>query len=128
MDIVFLDDDSSINFYHQIIFEDLINSEEHSILFKNEPVSYLAELNATANKPDLIFLDINMPLMDGWEFLDSFTDSFPNAKTVFILVSSSMHPAHKQKAEDHPLIKDFAEKPLDLKYVTNNILSGKLYQ
>src|SRR6218665_989713 len=67
-------------------------------------------LNDSAEKkadyPSLIFLDLNMPIMNGWEFLDEFVGNllpqFPDTKVV--ILSSSANPVDKEKAKQYPII------------------------
>ncbi|MEX1189088.1 MAG: PAS domain-containing protein [Bacteroidia bacterium] len=61
-------------------------------------------------KPDSIFLDINMPRMNGWEFLDSLTVHQINI-SVYML-TSSIDPRDQEKAVKFKLVKDFISKPL----------------
>ena len=64
--------------------------------------------------PDLIFLDLNMPIMDGWEFLDCYKKlpaSFTKECKVFILTSSIYQP-DIQRAAEHSYIVDLLSKPL----------------
>ncbi|MCW7468642.1 response regulator [Leptospira kanakyensis] len=63
--------------------------------------------------PDIIFLDINMPLMDGWQFLDAFgkiLPKFPKSIEVF-LVSSSVDTADTDRAAKIPIISGYIFKP-----------------
>jgi CheY-like chemotaxis protein len=64
--------------------------------------------------PSLIFLDINMPVMDGWEFLEVFTNKFKmfHNTTRVIILSSSVNPADLEMADNHPLVIGFMPKPL----------------
>jgi CheY-like chemotaxis protein len=64
--------------------------------------------------PELIFLDINMPILNGWDFLEefdrSFSPMFPHIKIK--ILSSSVDPKDQEKAAKHPLIMGFITKPL----------------
>lgn len=73
------------------------------------------EVIEAKNYPEVIFLDLNMPVMGGWEFLDNFTQKnlpivFKNTK-VYIL-SSSIDPLDIEKAKTYPIVIDFISKPI----------------
>lgn len=66
------------------------------------------------NIPEIIFLDINMPIMDGWEFLNKFTqikNKFGKVITLYI-VSSSINPVDIEKAKKINSVKDYIIKPI----------------
>lgn len=65
--------------------------------------------------PQLIFLDLNMPVMGGWEFLDHFAGEkyrnlFKDCKV--IVLSSTIDPADINKAKTYPMVLDFLSKPI----------------
>ena len=64
--------------------------------------------------PKLIFLDLNMPIMGGWEFLDRFKeshrDAFSDAKV--IVLSSTIDPNDIDKSKTYPMVIDFQSKPI----------------
>ena len=65
--------------------------------------------------PTILFLDINMPTLTGWEFMEQynkFSDKVKNQISIYIL-SSSVDPLDKYKAESNENIKGFISKPLE---------------
>lgn len=66
--------------------------------------------------PDIIFLDINMPYMDGWEFLDYYTKIKPNLpkKITVYLVSSSVSEKDQVKAQAISDVSDYIVKPITI--------------
>ena len=93
-----------------------------------EALEYLDHLIASSAtvKPSLIFLDLNMPVMGGWEFLNSFSSeeySDYNAINVIIL-SSTIDPEDLEKAKKYPMVFDFLSKPISkemLEYIKTKI-------
>lgn len=72
--------------------------------------------------PDVIFVDINMPVMGGWEFLDHlFQDNKKPLFKIFI-VTSSIDPNDKSKASIYPNINGFIEKPLTSEKICEQLL------
>jgi CheY-like chemotaxis protein len=77
-------------------------------------------------QPQLIFLDLNMPVMGGWEFLDSFSTSDYAAynTTKVIILSSTIDPEDLKKSKKYPMVIDFLSKPISkemLEYVKSII-------
>lgn len=89
-----------------------------------EALDYFNELlqnNATEYAPDLVFLDLNMPVMNGWDFLDEFQTSFYQTftNTRIIILSSSTDQAEKIRTLNYPMIVDYITKPLTLNSLAN---------
>ena len=70
-------------------------------------------------KPGVIFLDINMPILDGFMFMDEFEKLKPafRDKMAVIMLTSSINPNDAEKANKHPLIAGFINKPLTEKHL-----------
>ena len=71
--------------------------------------------NEINNYPKLILLDLNMPVMGGWEFLDLFSKDeyvsvFKNTKV--IVLSSTINPSDIEQSKKYPIVFDFISKPI----------------
>lgn len=64
--------------------------------------------------PDVIFLDLNMPVMDGWGFLSEYQDIYGSLarKTELYIVSSSISPHEMERSKNIRVVSDFIIKPL----------------
>ncbi|KAB2916980.1 MAG: response regulator [Bacteroidetes bacterium] len=91
------------------------------IVFKDgeEALEYFKSITKEADKlPDVIFLDVNMPVMGGWEFLEEFTKLKPTlAKNVTIyVVSSSVFASDIEKAKSIAAVSDYIIKPITVEH------------
>jgi CheY-like chemotaxis protein len=123
---VFVVDDDKI--FHFIIKKLLLNNNinVNSIFFENglQAIEGIkTKLNKGENPPDLILLDINMPVLDGWQFLEEFKalkDRITKDISIYI-ISSSDHLSDKNKAKVYQdEVKDYFLKPVtsdDLKTI-----------
>jgi CheY-like chemotaxis protein len=110
--IVLIDDDPISTF----VTEKLIskNVKEPCQFYKYQ--SAKAALNEIYKiKPNYLFLDLNMPEMTGWDFLDTF-DTEQNEAQIYIL-SSSVDERDINKASKYQVVKDYLSKPLIKKYI-----------
>ncbi|MGI0105043.1 response regulator [Salinimicrobium sp. WS361] len=114
------DDRIYVNLVKKII--EIKKLSQNLIIFKNgkEALDYFKAIlgNISENRlPDIIFLDLNMPVMDGWEFLSEFVkikNNF-NKKITLYVVSSSIDPRDLQRAKSFNLVTDYLIKPIELK-------------
>lgn len=101
----------------------------HQILqFNNgqEALAFLRNgLERGQHLPDIIFLDINMPITDGWGFLDEFHELKERLhKDIKIyMVSSSIDPRDQNRARSIPEVTDYMEKPISMSKFSEVLLN-----
>jgi CheY-like chemotaxis protein len=79
-----------------------------------EAIDFLTNPENAKQLPDVIFLDIDMPLMDGWDFMENFTQIKPNLgkKITVYMVSSSINEADIKRAKNISDVTDYVVKPV----------------
>jgi CheY-like chemotaxis protein len=120
--VLLVDDDEINNFISiKLIKKALANTEIMACLNGKFAIDQLYDIqkNDPARLPDYILLDINMPIMNGWEFLDEYKrlNIDPQGKTKIYIISSSVFSNDINKARSYPLVKDFISKPLNVEKI-----------
>ena len=69
-------------------------------------------LRSGRNVPEIIFLDLNMPIIDGWQFLDEIVKINHKKKVIIYVVSSSIDPADTKRAESYSIVDKYVVKPI----------------
>jgi CheY-like chemotaxis protein len=118
--VLLIDDDEPTNFYTQLIIEESGCARHIQVAQGGrEALNYLSKTQQQSGensfpRPDLIFLDINMPAMDGWEFLDEYKklQKERQGKIIVVMLTTSLNPDDRAKANDMPEIAGFESKPL----------------
>ncbi len=110
--VLLVDDDPASNYLAQLLLKRL-NTIEHISVAHNgkEALDYVIEQKAANSLPDLILLDINMPLMDGFEFMEQFQQLPYHTQSRVVLLSSSVSSRDTEKAA-HYQLDAFINKPL----------------
>jgi CheY-like chemotaxis protein len=122
-----IDDDKVINFYN----EKIVNKHDdfNQVLSINSALKALKYLedayNGLATKPNLIFLDINMPAMNGWEFIEEYNklDKDFISSIKIVLLTTSNNPDDYKRFKTIDLLEDFINKPLSASLLTTLIES-----
>jgi CheY-like chemotaxis protein len=113
LEVVIVDDDKIILFLHKIMLEKS-GLADHPLAYLNgkELLTHLASMD-DLSKRYLVLLDINMPEMNGWEFLDAIQTK-PFADRIYVvIVTSSVDASDKEKAKEYRNVIDYYEKPID---------------
>lgn len=114
--ICIIDDDPIFRFGTKKMMETVLYSIKF-LVFKNGKDAYdnlLPQLQLNTNLPDVIFLDLNMPVMDGWQFLDELI-KIPMAENIPIyIVSSSVDSRDIKKAKTYKLVSKYIVKPFSV--------------
>ena len=119
--VLLIDDDDASNFINKhVLKKSNITDNIVTVLNGREAIEYLTnkgkyEANgAIFPNPALIFLDINMPVMDGWQFLTAYENLtiHQKGKIVIVMLTTSFNPDDKKKAENIKDVSGFKNKPL----------------
>jgi two-component SAPR family response regulator len=114
---IIVDDDATNNILCRYTIKKAApESDIQSFEFPAEALKYInsAYANTVVQTSTILFLDINMPEINGWDFLDEFADMDEQIHDQFTiyLLSSSIDPSDKQRAESNKFVTGFLSKPL----------------
>ncbi len=119
--LMVIDDDAPTNFINTMIIEEANCTRHLEILDSGiKALNYLQKSGKMVDQqnskilPDIIFLDLNMPRMNGWEFLDEYKKIMNNfcIKPIIIMLTTSINPDDKKRAESILEVAGFENKPL----------------
>jgi CheY-like chemotaxis protein len=120
--VCLIDDDKIYQFTARKILESTgLAKKILSFYNGSEAIVFLKQRFSTDQNelPDIIFLDINMPVMNGWQFLEEYhkiNDRFQKTITIFV-VSSSVDDCDIQRSKEFSEVTDYIVKPINrLKY------------
>lgn len=114
--ILLVDDDAVTNMMHRRVIERSHRAREIDVATDGQEALDIlrADLDAGRALPELIFLDINMPGMGGFEFLEHYVtlNIEPDAQLIIVMLSTSLLKADHARADADPNVHSFCDKPL----------------
>jgi CheY-like chemotaxis protein len=112
-----VDDDPATNYLHTRAIKGADCTEEVVVVENGEDaLAYLQKrFDGGKSAPELILLDINMPVMNGWEFLTTYSqlDAERKRGTRIVMLTTSTNPDDEQRSLTYEAVKGFNFKPLD---------------
>lgn len=122
--VLLVDDDEPTNFLNKLTLKKAGCVDKIISTFDGQEALNYLEQHKDNEFPELIFLDINMPLMNGWEFLDEYQSlNFENKPPVVIMLTTSVNPDDEEKSKKYSSIAGFMHKPLDPEEINKLIQS-----
>ena len=123
--IMLVDDDQNDNYYHTREIKKACSGTR--IITKNSGIDALKYLESIENSsdghPDLTFVDINMPCMNGWEFLEKYSqlDKDKQSSLTVVMLSTFINSDEINRTKIWNFVTDYVFKPLTKEKIENII-------
>jgi CheY-like chemotaxis protein len=120
--VAYIIDDDKLHQFGMRRMLKYVKTPVHLLQFYNglQALEYIkAHLPVLINLPDIILLDVNMPIMNGWHFLDEFIQLVPsqNRRTTIYMVTSSISDADVERAASYNEITEYIIKPAGIEQI-----------
>ncbi len=111
-----IDDDQIFTMLAKKLFE-IKQFCKHTLCFKNGEEAlafFVTNAQNPQNLPEIVFLDINMPELDGWGFLEKMKNVTLSKQVKVFILTSSINPADIEKSKSFEMVSGYLQKPLKL--------------
>jgi CheY-like chemotaxis protein len=122
--VLLIDDDSATNFINKMLIKksgitdtiEVVLNGKQALDFLTKSGKYESTDTVNFPQPQLILLDINMPVMDGWEFIEAYEalDDDKKGEIVIVMLTSSYNDDDRTRAQTYGSISNFKNKILTL--------------
>ena len=117
--VLLIDDDDIVNSINSVIIKHAkFATEVESINNVPHAIEFLNKVKSSGDVPDIIFLDLNMPGQDGWDFIEEY-DKLEMNGTKVIMLTSSISAKDEERASASNHITAFISKPLSPELLEN---------
>ena len=111
-EVLIVDDDKVVALLHKNSLRSSQVKQSPVLFYDGRQALEYITTNDACGKNFLIFLDLNMPVIDGWKFLKKLKKKPPQANVYVIVVTSSINPRDQVKAQTYKHVIHFCRKPL----------------
>ena len=123
IDILIIDDEQISNIILTRYLELHADVKIHIERNGKDALSYLSQLNRENQSPRVIFLDLRMPIMDGFEFMDHYRKDFAeNLNSKLVVLTSSMDQGDVQRTKEYDFVYNYLPKPINPEQI-NEVLT-----
>jgi CheY-like chemotaxis protein len=122
--VMLIDDDEPTNILNKMVVEEMDCTERIKVIPNAKQALEYLKVISTNNReqciPELIFLDINMPAMDGWEFLAEYEklSEEQKRKAIVVMLTTSFNPENRLRAMQIESVAAFRNKPLTVEILS----------
>lgn len=123
IDVVSIDDDPLFNNIFKMYIDHVSEVIDSKITLKIFNSVNMAIDDIIKIQPNIIFLDLNMPIKNGWDFLDEISEISEISSKIYVL-TSSIYKYDQRNAENHHRVNGFVSKPIDIDHlisIFNNV-------
>ena len=118
--VLLVDDDDIVNSINSVIIKHAKFADEvESINNVPHAIDFLSKTKDSEDRPEVIFLDLNMPEKDGWDFMEEYKKLGMNGATKVIMLTSSISAKDEERASSTKQITAFISKPLSPELLDN---------